>query len=108
MHAAESVSDLERSLLFSSFLASLAPFRLFFLSLDTNYTIVVYLVFSAADAFNQLLYSSPLFERANEVHLRLGLIYKALEDFQLAIKVRVIESIFRFECYYFLLILFLL
>jgi hypothetical protein len=63
--------------------------------LDTNYTIVVYLVFSAADAFNQLLYSSPLFERANEVHLRLGLIYKALEDFQLAIKVSVIESIIR-------------
>ncbi len=49
---------------------------------------LIVVVFSAAETFQQVLYATPVFQRTNEVHLRLGLVHKALEDFDLALKVR--------------------
>lgn len=40
----------------------------------------------AIKAFQQLLYVSPDFARSNEVHLRLGLIFKVTHDYEAALK----------------------
>lgn len=40
----------------------------------------------ATKAFQQLLYVSPSFLRANEVHLRLGLMFKAAQEYESALK----------------------
>ncbi|XP_008198595.1 lysine-specific demethylase 6A isoform X2 [Tribolium castaneum] len=40
----------------------------------------------AVKAFQQLLYVSPSFQRANEVHLRLGLMFKATQEYESALK----------------------
>lgn len=37
-------------------------------------------------AFQQLLYVAPGFQRANEVHLRLGLMFKVTHEYHLAQK----------------------
>lgn len=42
--------------------------------------------FRAVKAFQQLLYVSPSFQRANEVHLRLGLMFKATQEYESALK----------------------
>ena len=43
--------------------------------------------FRSIKAFQQLLYVDPSFARANEVHLRLGLMFKALNNFDASLKV---------------------
>ncbi|XP_008198630.2 lysine-specific demethylase 6A isoform X3 [Tribolium castaneum] len=43
-------------------------------------------VLGAVKAFQQLLYVSPSFQRANEVHLRLGLMFKATQEYESALK----------------------
>lgn len=40
----------------------------------------------AVKAFQQLLYVSPGFQRANEVHLRLGLMFKVTQEYESALK----------------------
>lgn len=40
----------------------------------------------AAKAFQQLLYIDPVYCRANEVHLRLGLIFKATGELESSVK----------------------
>jgi histone demethylase len=40
----------------------------------------------AVKAFQQLLYVCPSFQRANEVHLRLGLMFKATQEYESALK----------------------
>ncbi|XP_050313542.1 lysine-specific demethylase 6A isoform X2 [Anthonomus grandis grandis] len=40
----------------------------------------------AVKAFQELLYVSPSFQRANEVHLRLGLMFKVSQEYELAHK----------------------
>ncbi|KAI1285969.1 Lysine-specific demethylase 6A [Halotydeus destructor] len=40
----------------------------------------------AIKAFRQLLYVEPSFSRANEVHIRLGLIFKVLQDYPSSLK----------------------
>ena len=42
--------------------------------------------FRAAKSFQQLLYVDPVFCRANEVHLRLGLIFKVTGELESALK----------------------
>ena len=41
----------------------------------------------AIKAFQQLLYIDPSFGRSNEVHLRLGLMFKAMNNFDASLKV---------------------
>lgn len=43
-------------------------------------------LFRSIKAFHQLLYVSPDFVRANEVHLRLGLMLKVNGDFEQSLK----------------------
>lgn len=43
-------------------------------------------IFRATKAFQQLLYVSPDFARSNEVHLRLGLMFKVNHDYEAALK----------------------
>ncbi len=43
--------------------------------------------FRAIKAFQQLLYVDPSFNRANEVHLRLGLMFKSMGNFDASLKV---------------------
>ena len=43
-------------------------------------------IFRAIKAFQQLLYVSPDFARSNEVHLRLGLMFKVNNDFEASLK----------------------
>lgn len=40
----------------------------------------------AVKAFRQLLYVSPGFQRANEVNLRLGLMFKVTQEYESALK----------------------
>ncbi|XP_022914705.2 histone demethylase UTY isoform X1 [Onthophagus taurus] len=40
----------------------------------------------AVKSFQQLLYVSPCFQRANEVHLRLGLMFKVTQEYESALK----------------------
>lgn len=51
---------------------------------------LLYMYFNAYDwsikAFRQTLYVEPNFERSNDVHARLGLIFKTLKDFDLSAK----------------------
>lgn len=42
--------------------------------------------FRAVKAFQQLLYVAPGFQRANEVHLRLGLMFKVTQEYESALK----------------------
>jgi histone demethylase len=42
--------------------------------------------FRAVKAFQQVLYVDPGFSRANEVHLRLGLMFKVNNDWESALK----------------------
>ena len=51
----------------------------------SNVHFVVY--FRAIRSFQQVLYVDPCFSRANEVHIRLGLIYKVNSDYESSIKV---------------------
>ena len=51
----------------------------------SNGDFVVY--FRAIRSFQQVLYVDPCFSRANEVHIRLGLIYKVNSDYESSIKV---------------------
>ena len=44
-------------------------------------------LFRSIKAFQQLLYVDPSFSRANEVHLRLGLMFKSLNNFDASLKV---------------------
>lgn len=50
----------------------------------------LYYYFSAAETFNRLLYSYPDLEYVVEVYSRLGFIYKNLEIYDLALKVKFI------------------
>lgn len=47
--------------------------------------------YRALKAFKQLIYVDPLFSRANEVHIRLGLIFKALKQYDLSLKVNILS-----------------
>nr|CAH7745869.1 unnamed protein product [Callosobruchus chinensis] len=45
-----------------------------------------FLGYRAVKAFQQLLYVSPSFQRANEVNLRLGLMFKVTQEYKSAHK----------------------
>ena len=49
--------------------------------------LVLFFLFRSIKAFQQLLYVDPSFSRANEVHLRLGLMFKSLNNFDASLKV---------------------
>lgn len=54
-------------------------------ALVTNFVLFVY--FRATRAFQQVLYTDPGFSRANEIHIRLGFIFKIGKDFDKSLKV---------------------
>lgn len=54
------------------------------ISLKMVYYFLIF--FRAIRAFQQLLYVNPDFARSNEVHLRLGLMYKVSHDYEIALK----------------------
>jgi len=47
----------------------------------------IFSIFSATRAFQQVLYTDPGFSRANEIHIRLGFIFKIGKDFDKSLKV---------------------
>jgi len=44
------------------------------------------LIFRSIQFFQKLLYINPNYQRANEVHLRLGLMYKVFNEWETALK----------------------
>lgn len=44
-------------------------------------------IFRAIKAFQEVLYIDPSFSRANEIHLRLGLMFKVNTDYESSLKV---------------------
>lgn len=55
-------------------------------SINLFFFLLCCLSYRAIKAFHQLLYVSPDFVRANEVHLRLGLMLKVNGDFEQSLK----------------------
>lgn len=43
-------------------------------------------IFRSIKFFQKLLYIDPNYQRANEVHLRLGLMYKVFDEWETALK----------------------
>lgn len=74
---------LPRLILLLSLLLVLLLLRLF--QTKDRYNICCF-ISRAVKAFQQLLYVSPGFQRANEVHLRLGLMFKVTQEYESALK----------------------
>ena len=53
----------------------------------------------AIKAFQQLLYIDPSFNRANEVHLRLGLMFKSMANYDASLKVSRFLHLFILLCH---------
>ena len=61
--------------------------------LKDNFVLSILLFFSRATrAFQQVLYTDPGFSRANEVRIRLGLMCKTSTDYEVSLKVNLLNT----------------